>query len=149
MQNVKAAFSRDNGFTLVELMVVVAIIAILASIGYPSYQEQIRKGARTECQGFLLDLANRQERFYSQNVSYGSLSDLGFAAGDTSSEGNCAIKSITLLPSGCKPGATSCRRYTLTAAPVRSDPNCTTFSYSSDNVKASTGAYTDYKQCWR
>ena len=58
------------GFTLIELMVVVAIIGILAAIAYPSYREYVLRGNRTEGQSLLVEAAARQERFYAQNNSY-------------------------------------------------------------------------------
>jgi type IV pilus assembly protein PilE len=59
-----------RGFTLVEVMVVVAIVAILASVAYPSYQESIRKAKRAEGRAALTRLMQQQERFYSQNNRY-------------------------------------------------------------------------------
>ncbi len=68
------------GFTLIELMVVVAIIAILASIAYPSYMENVRASRRTDAKTALLDLATRQERFFSmQNQYTATPGDLGYA----------------------------------------------------------------------
>ena len=57
---------RSAGFTLIEVMIVVVIIGILASIAYPSYNEYVKRGNRTEGQVFLSDAAARQERYSSQ-----------------------------------------------------------------------------------
>lgn len=59
-----------SGFTLVELMVVAAIISILAAIAYPAYTESTRKSRRTDAQGGLMGLASALERHYTQNNSY-------------------------------------------------------------------------------
>ena len=59
-----------HGFTLIELMVTVAIVAILSAIAYPAYTEYILKSRRTDAKNALLDLAARQERFYSLNNKY-------------------------------------------------------------------------------
>mgnify|MGYP003385846460 CR=1 FL=1 len=59
-----------NGFTLVELMIVVAIIAILASVAYPSYVENARTNKRTTAQSDLLKLSNFLERRFTENNSY-------------------------------------------------------------------------------
>ena len=55
--------ARQPGFTLIELMIVVAIIAILAGIAYPSYMDQVRKGNRAKAQAFLMDVAQRQQSY--------------------------------------------------------------------------------------
>ena len=58
------------GFTLIELMITVAIIAILAAVAYPAYTDQIAKGRRAEAKTTLLDGAQWMERFYSENFRY-------------------------------------------------------------------------------
>jgi type IV pilus assembly protein PilE len=59
-----------KGFTLIELMIVVAIVGILATIAYPSYQEHLMKSRRSDAQALLLDLAARQERYYFDEAKY-------------------------------------------------------------------------------
>ena len=61
---------RQSGFTLIELMITVVVIGILAAIAYPSYQEFVKRGNRTEGQAFLSEVAARQERYYAQNHAY-------------------------------------------------------------------------------
>lgn len=62
--------SNQRGFTLIELMIVVAIVAILAAIAYPSYTRYIIKTRRTAAEGCLSQYANYMERYYTTNLRY-------------------------------------------------------------------------------
>ncbi|EHL21142.1 putative type 4 fimbrial biogenesis transmembrane protein [Acidovorax sp. NO-1] len=53
---------RNAGFTLIELMITVAVVSILAAIAYPSYQDQVRKSRRAEAQSLLMDIGTRQQQ---------------------------------------------------------------------------------------
>ena len=71
-----------RGFTLIELMIVVAIVGILAGIAYPSYMDHLRKGNRAKAQAFLMDVAQRQQNYLIVHRQYAqSLAQLGFADG--------------------------------------------------------------------
>lgn len=61
---------RGTGFTLIELMVTVVVVAILASIAYPSYLKAVRKAKRAEAQALLLEIMQQQERYYTQRNTY-------------------------------------------------------------------------------
>lgn len=61
---------NQRGFTLIELMIVVAILAILASVAWPSYREQVRSGNRADAQGALMGLAQAMERHFTEKGTY-------------------------------------------------------------------------------
>jgi type IV pilus assembly protein PilE len=70
-----------SGFSLIELMVVVAVAAILVAIAVPTYQSQVRHSRRTDAKTALLDMAVRQEKYLTLNNSYSSTaSNLGYSA---------------------------------------------------------------------
>jgi type IV pilus assembly protein PilE len=74
---------RQSGFTLVELVIVMAIVAILAAVAFPAYQEQVRKSNRAAAQSEMMDIANRQQQFFLANRSYAdSLDGLSYALPD-------------------------------------------------------------------
>ena len=72
----------DTGFSLIELMIVVAIVALLAAIAYPAYTDSVVKGKRGQGRAVLMDMLQQQERYLSQSGSY-----MSFAAGATGANG--------------------------------------------------------------
>ena len=73
--------NQYKGFTLIELMVTLAVFAILAAIAYPSYMNQIRKTRRADAQSLLMDAAQREMRYYTANNTYtADMTQLGYTA---------------------------------------------------------------------
>lgn len=70
---VEKAMKRKSGFTLIELMIVVAVIGIIASIAYPSYMESVRKSNRAEAKVELMDISQRLQRCYSTYAKFNDL----------------------------------------------------------------------------
>lgn len=61
---------KNQGFTLIELMITVAVVGILAAIAYPSYQSYLRRGHRADAQAYMMDLAQRQQQYLTDNRAY-------------------------------------------------------------------------------
>jgi type IV pilus assembly protein PilE len=132
----------QQGFTLVELMIVVAIIAILTMVALPSYESYILKTQRADAYNALADIALRQQHYAMDNRGYGtvaqlSLSTTGCGSNAVSADGNYCI-SITSA------GAS----YTLTAIPQggqADDTHCANLLLTDTGVKTSSTGATD---CW-
>lgn len=72
---------RQRGFTLIELMIVVAIVTILAAVGYPSYTDYVMRSHRQAAKNAAFQIADRQEQFFLDNRSYAlDLTQLGYPA---------------------------------------------------------------------
>ena len=73
--------ARARGFTLVEVIITVAIVAILAAVALPSYREHVRKSRRAEAQAYLMAVASRQQQFLLDTRGYAAdLATVGIAA---------------------------------------------------------------------
>jgi type IV pilus assembly protein PilE len=136
---------RQEGFSLIELMIVVAIVAILAAIAIPAYQRQVRQSRESAAKTALLDLARREETYYSTNNIYTTqMLTLGY----TTASGN-AIQvpnntgedyySVTITPAS---SGTTESTYTATATPQGSQASdsCKTYSITNTGVQSATGS---------
>lgn len=139
--------ARYRGFTLIELMITVAIVAILASIAYPSYQEQVRKSRRADCAGELQLLANAMERSFTLNGTYPGAPPAPF-------NGGCPIDGGTKVYDFAIALGAANTTFTISAAPTAGSPQagdkCGTFTLTNLGVQNITGAAggVTAQDCW-
>lgn len=124
----------NRGITLIELMVVLVVLAILVSIAYPSYVDHVQRTRRADAMSALTELANRQERFYTQTFNYTNvLGSGGLEYSATSPDGYYTLSVTTPSTStytlqadavGPQTADTGCTTMTLTSAGVKSPANC-------------------------
>lgn len=111
---------KTKGFTLIEVMIVVVIVAILAAVAIPSYQDSVRKTRRADAKEALTRVAALQERFFFTNNKYGTLKELGLVPNDAtplySNDGMYSIVLAGSLTCGTTPNTYHC--FTLQANPV-------------------------------
>jgi type IV pilus assembly protein PilE len=105
---------RQNGFTLIELMITVVVISILVAIAYPSYRAQLVRGARSSGQQFLLDIAQRQEQFLLDQRQYAAALGTGGLNSSVPSEVSPRYQApVFTVPAGATPPS-----YTITLTPI-------------------------------
>ena len=100
---------RTRGFTLIELMIAAAIVAILAALAYPAYTSYVRKGHRAAAQSYLMDLAQKQVQYLVDSRAY---APTAAALGATAPTDVSARYDITVVVTAGPPPT-----YLLTAAP--------------------------------
>lgn len=120
----------SGGFTLIELMIVVAVIAILAAVAYPSYQDYLRRGKRAAAQAFLMDLAQREQQYLIDSRSYaGTLSALNVTVPTEVSP----YYTVTISVQAGPPPS-----FTLTAAPIAGTVQAADPTLTLDNLSNKT-----------
>jgi type IV pilus assembly protein PilE len=122
--------NRSPGFTLIELMIVVAVISILAAIAYPSYQDQVRRAQRADAREALLAVQLAQEKFRVNNPTYSNAltpaAPAGLGKRATSTQGYFTIALSVVTANGFTATATKtsgvtdtvCNSMVLTVAPA-------------------------------
>jgi len=136
--------NNQRGFTLIEIMIVVVILGIIASIALPNYQEYVRKGNRTEAKSALLEAAQALERYYSVNGTYLSGSALASVYKTSVPPGGTALYTIAVV------GTPTADTYTLQASragTMGGDP-CGNYRISHTGVKTLDGASKSLAECW-
>ena len=139
---------KQKAFTLIELMITVAIAGILAAIAYPSYQDSVMKSRRADVKGVLLGLANAMERHFTETNSYLGAADGGADTGTPAIytiPAETAIYYTVTISAAPSPGSS----YTLSAAPTgaQSSDKCGTLTLTNTGVK-NNSAGLDQSLCW-
>jgi type IV pilus assembly protein PilE len=147
-------FRYSRGFTLIELMIVVAIVGILAMIAYPSYTEQVRKSRCADATSALLGLANALQRHQTDNGTY-----LGAGTGGADSgapgiyatqspvDGGTAYYDLTI------DNTTTQTTFDIRATPTNAGGQnlykCGTLTLTNTGAKGVTGGTATVDECWR
>lgn len=144
---------KRNGFTLIELMIVVVLVGLLATVALPSYRQHVLRTQRTLAQGTLAELALRQEGFLADRKRYATtLTELGLAAermylqpgGALGTEAGGAIYRLQLDAAAGDPG------YRLSALPepaAAGDSACGTLTLDHLGIRTASGSLGS--DCWR
>lgn len=139
----RPAARAPGGFTLVEVLVVIAILGIIAAIGYPAYQGQVLKSYRAAAKACVMEHAQFMERRYTTALSYGSDAD-GQPGIGCRTEGNLNER-YTITISNRTQGT-----YTVTAAPTgpqARDTQCGSLSVNQAGQRSITGS-SSVSACW-
>lgn len=142
----------SKGFSLIELMMTVAIVGILTSIAYPNYQASVGDSRRADAKAALLGLANAMERHFTENNTY-------LGAGTTG--GNTGVPTVYFATSPIDGGtayydltinAVDASTYTLNATPVATSAQagdvCGTLAITQTGVKSFSGVSGSVAKCW-
>ncbi|WP_345783826.1 type IV pilin protein [Stenotrophomonas sp. YIM B06876] len=133
------ARSRVAGFTLIELMVVVAIVAILSAIALPSYQAHVIKTRRATAAACLQERAQFMERFYTTNMTY--------ANAPAPAQCGQGVDDFYVIAFSAAPAA---KTYAITATPTakQKDGKCGTLSIDAKGARGKTGTAATAGECW-
>jgi len=140
-------YSKKNpsGFTLIELMVTVAIVAILAAVAIPSYQQYVVRGKRAAAQAQMMEIANREQQYFLANRAYAdkdTLQNNGYALpGEVSRDYGYLITLDRVLNASCTAVASSVPSFVITFSPTGSQQSDGNLMLSSEGVKCPAGKW--------
>ena len=132
------------GFTLIELMIVLAIVGILAMVAYPSYMESVKRGQRSSARTSLLEAQQFMERFYAANSRYTT-----DEAGSVSPTLPARLLAVPAeAPRYNLSVVATLNAYTLTATPIGTDI-CGDLTLTHTGVKGRSASEPTVAECWR
>ncbi len=139
------AKNKSMGFTLIELMITVAIIGVLGAIAYPSYQDSVRKSRRAEGRSAMMEVLQQQERYMTQNNTYLAFADTATSSVFKNFSGDSKAKASYWIGSrACSGDIKICVE--VFGTPKYTDPDITELTITSTGVKSCTGTKTSV--CW-
>lgn len=147
------------GFTLIELLIAVAIVGILVKLAYPAYNQSVLKSHRADAKTALLDLATREEKYYTTNNTYtASAPALGYATGTTLTAasplpvltGATAYYNLSIqVPDPAVPSAPSFIATATATSPIQTnDAKCKNFTLTQAGVQGVTSSTDTAANCW-
>jgi len=150
--------NAHSGFTLIELMITVAIVGILASVAYPAYTDSVRKGKRAEARTALMNLLQQQERYLTQMNTYetfaagtpGALPFKAYSSSDSTQAKSSHLLGARLCQavSGVTPTKRDCIEvFAEPQSGVFSDPQVTSMAIDTQGRRTCTGTNTE--RCWK
>ncbi|RZI84643.1 MAG: prepilin-type N-terminal cleavage/methylation domain-containing protein [Rubrivivax sp.] len=148
----KVSKLRQRGFTLIELMMVVAMVAILASIALPAYSEYIRRGQLPEAFTTLADYRSKMETYFLDHKNYGAAGDC--ASNASASSWNTFPRTVKYFRYDCEllsEDGTDAMSYRLTATGVDGQAIGHTYTLDKNGIKSTTefkGATYTGNTCW-
>lgn len=140
----RGKYRHQAGFTLIEVMIVVAIIGILSAVVYPSYVEYVKRGQRSEARTALLEAQQYMERYYAANSRYTS-----DAAGSVSPALPVRLQNVPAnSPRYTLSVAATLNAYTLTAT-LLGDDKCGNLTLTNTGVKGRSATGPTIQDCWK
>jgi len=141
---------RPGGFTLIEVMIAIAIVGILVAIALPAYKENVARGKRSDVQTVLLEDAQYMQRYYAANNAYNGANPapaLPFTTSPRGATGAAANYNITIAPAPDTTATTF--KLVATATNSMAADKCGNFSYTDQQVRDVTGSGQSAATCWR
>jgi type IV pilus assembly protein PilE len=136
--------NKMRGFTLIEAMIVVAILGIIVAFGYPSYRDQVMKSRRADGMAALLELADRMERHYSDAGTYKQSDGTNTVLGDVFPGFSSDYYTLSIV-------SQDNISFKVRSAPKGSQlkDKCGTFELTSQGVQSVSGGSLSKDDCWK